>query len=186
MQIDTQEYLDLMEDTNGLVFWDIEAAGLKADYGSIICCSFKPYGRKPYTYHVKTYGDDELLVDSIKEELEYYKCWVTYYGKGFDVPMVNTRLLKWGGINLQPKHHIDLYFTLKSKLNLSSKSMASLAGFLNTKQQKMRVNQDVWSEMPFNMNKHMPTMIKRCESDCSVLEHVYNKTRHLIKEIKKG
>lgn len=186
MQIDTSDYLELVEKNKDLVFWDIEAAGLRGDYGSIICCSFKPYGQKPFTLKVKQYGNDNGLVREIKSVLEGYKCWATYYGKGFDVPMLNTRLLKWGVSSVQPRHHIDLYFTLKPKLNLSRKSMAAIAGFLRTEDQKMSVGSHVWSEMPFNMKKHMPTMVARCESDCAVLESVYNKTKHLIKEIKRG
>jgi uncharacterized protein YprB with RNaseH-like and TPR domain len=43
MQLNTQTYLDLVENAKKLVFFDIESTGLRGDYGSIICASFKPY-----------------------------------------------------------------------------------------------------------------------------------------------
>lgn len=187
MQIDTQTYLDLLESSNPsrLVFWDIEATGLRGDYNSILCASFKPYNKKPFSVKVSKVGIDHELVLTIKEILEEYDCWVSYYGKGFDFPMVTTRLMKWGEEPIQSRHHIDLYFTLKYHMLMARKSMGQMAGFLGTKEQKMGVSPSVWSEMSFNMKEHMPKMISRCESDVAVLEDVYKKTRCLIKDIKK-
>lgn len=186
MQVDTQEYLELLEDQNKLLFFDIESNGLKADYGSILCASFKPFGLEPVTFNVKQVGNDQKLVREIREILEEYPCWVSYYGKGFDVPMINSRSLKWGQPTLQSRHHIDLYFSLKAKFLLNSKSMASVASFLGTQNQKMSVPAHIWSEMGFKLDEHMPMMIERCESDIKVLEDVYKKTRFLLKDIKKG
>lgn len=184
MQIDVQEYLDLAEQTKQLVFFDIEATGLRGDYGSVLCASFKPYGSKPYSLRVKQVGNDKGLVREIKEELEKYHSWCTFYGKGFDIPMIQTRLLKWGHKPIQSHHHIDLFFTLKHHTVMSRKSMAQFAGLLQTGEQKMGVSPNVWSEIGYNPN-HFKQMIERCESDVSVLEDVYKKTRHIIKDLKK-
>jgi hypothetical protein len=64
--------------------------------------------------------------------------------------------------------------------------MAQMASFTGTPEQKLGVSPNVWNEMGFKMEEHMPLMIKRCESDTSVLEDLYKKTKHLIKDIKKG
>lgn len=185
MQINAQDYLDMAEQSGKLVFFDIEATGLKGDYNSVLVVSFKPYGQKPYSFSVKQVGNDQKVVREAKAELEKYHCWASYYGKGFDIPMLNTRLLKWGSLPIESKHHIDMYFGLKTHILLGRKSMAAVAGFLGTPEQKMGVGSQAWSEMAFKMDEHMPTMIKRCESDCAVLEDVYRKTRHLLKDIKK-
>lgn len=185
MKIDPQKYLDLVEAAGDLVFWDIESTGFKGDYNSVLCVSMKPYGKDPYSFNIKAVGNDQKVVREVRDELEKYHCWCTFYGKGFDVPMLNTRLLKWGGEPVQSRHHIDMYFMLKSNTNLSSRSMAAAAGFLRTPEQKMSVPAYVWSEVGFNM-KHMDTLVERCESDCVVLEDVYKKSRHLIKDIRNG
>lgn len=187
MNVQPQDYLKLVEDTRKLATWDIEATQLNADLGSVLCASVKPYGRKPYTFRVKAVGNDVKVVRDLKAALEEYQCWLTYYGKGFDVPFVNTRLLKWGYDPIEPRHHIDLFFTLKANTKMSSKGLGRFASLLGADdQQKMGVSQNVWSEMGFKIATHMPTMVKRCESDCEVLEALYDKTKHIIKDIKRG
>jgi len=185
MQIDAQDYLDMAEESGKLVFFDIEATGLKGNYNSVLVVSLKPYGEEPYSFHIEAVGNDQKVLREAKTELESYHCWVSYYGKGFDIPMLQTRLLKWGQRPIESRHHIDMYYVGKSHTLLSPRSMAAVASFLGTPEQKMSVGPDAWSEMGFNMKKHMPTMIKRCESDTAVLEDVYKKQRHIIKDIKK-
>jgi uncharacterized protein YprB with RNaseH-like and TPR domain len=186
MQIDPKDYLQFVEGTSQLAFWDIEATQLNADLGSTLCASVKPYGKKPYTFKVKAVGNDVKVVRDLAEALEEYHCWCTYYGSGFDIPFVNTRLLKWGYEPITPRHHIDLYFKLKSKTKMSSKSLGRFASLLGTDEQKMGVSQNVWSEMGYRLDTHMPVMVERCESDCIALEDIYNKTKHLIMDIKRG
>jgi uncharacterized protein YprB with RNaseH-like and TPR domain len=184
LKVDTQQYLDLVEThPYGIVFWDLEANGLKGDYNSVLCGSLKPFGKKPYTFSIKQVGNDQRVVRELGHELEKYFVWCTYYGKGFDVPMLNTRRLKWGLTPVAKRFHIDMYYSLKSKTLMARRSMAAVAGFLGTPEQKMSVSQNVWSEIAFKTDEHMPTMIERCESDCAVLEDVYRKTRHLLGEI---
>jgi uncharacterized protein YprB with RNaseH-like and TPR domain len=185
IKVEIQHYLDLIErDPNGIVFWDLETTGLKGDYNSIICASLKPYGKKPFSFTVKQVGNDQKLVRELGDALEEYHVWATYYGKGFDVLMANTRRLKWGLNPIQSRHHLDFYYILKAHTLTGRRSMAAMASFLGTKEQKMSVGQEVWSEIAFKLDEHLPTMIKRCESDCAVLEDVYRKSRHLIKDMK--
>lgn len=150
-----------------------------------MCVSIKPFGKKPYTFSIKALGNDQKVIREVKDELEQYHCWCTFYGKGFDVPMLNTRLLKWGHEPVSSRHHIDMYFMLKSNTNLASRSMAAAAGFLQTPEQKMPVPAIVWSEVGFKP-ENMKILVTRCESDTAVLEDVYKKTRHLIKDIRNG
>jgi hypothetical protein len=80
MNVDTQEYLDMVEETGRLATWDIEATQLNADLGSMLCASVKPYGKKPYTFKVKAVGNDVKILRDLKDCLEEYHCWLTYYG----------------------------------------------------------------------------------------------------------
>lgn len=187
MNVEPKDYLRLVEATRQLATWDIEATQLNADLGSALCASVKPYGKKPFTFKVKAVGNDVRVVRDLKDCLEEYHCWLTYYGKGFDLPFVNTRLLKWGYPPIDGRHHIDLFFTLKHNTKMSSKGLGRFASMLvPNDNQKMGVSQNVWSEMGFKLATHMPTMVKRCESDCEVLEALYDRTKHIIKEIKRG
>lgn len=185
MQIEAQHYLSLAEATGDLVFVDIESTGFKADYDSVLCVSFKQYGKKPFSLAVKQVGNDQKVVREAAEILGSYGCWATYYGKGFDIPFLNTRLLKWRQPQIQQRHHLDMYFTLKPKMALSRKGLGAVARFLNVKTPKLDVGQEVWSEISYKM-EHMPTMIERCEGDCITLEEIYKETKYMIKDIKKG
>lgn len=185
MQIDTQHYLDLAERTSDLVFYDIETTGFKADYGSVLVVSLKPFGKKPFSFYVKQVGNDQKVVREAKEALEQFGCVSTFYGKGFDQVFLNTRLLKHGLEPLAQQLHLDMYFSLKHKMAMSRKSLLQYAGFLDLEDKKFGVSPNVWSEIAYKP-ENMKIMIQRCEQDTITLEQLYVKTRHLIREIKRG
>lgn len=184
MKIDPQTFLDLVENNSSLAFVDIEATGVKGDYNSVLVVSVKPYNLDPISFAIKQPGNDQKVVREAKEFLEGFNCWVTYYGKGFDIPMLNTRLLKWKLLPIQPRHHIDLYYTLKSHILTGRRSQAHLLEWLETPQQKMTVSGEVWNRILYNTPEEMKKMVARCESDAVGLEALYKETRHLIRDIK--
>lgn len=186
MQVNEQVFLDLVEAKHSICFFDIEATGLRGDYNSILCTSIKPYGKTPITFTVKQPGNDQKLVREVKEALETFDCWVGYYSKGYDRLMLDTRLLKWEMTPIAKRPHIDMYYTLKYNILTSRRSQGHLLGWLETPQEKMSVSADVWNGIVRDIDKHMPTMVKRCESDTKGLEALYKKTRHLIRDIKNG
>src|SRR5262245_5646436 len=158
MNLGEQDFLRLAEETGTLVFLDIEATGLRGDYNSVLVVSMKPYGRKPYSFSVKQPGHDQRVVREAKEALEKYDCWVTYYGKGFDLPMLNTRLLKWEQEPILKKPHIDMYYTLKSNVLTARRSQGHLLSWLGTPEEKMTVSADVWNRIISDVDREMPTM----------------------------
>lgn len=185
MQVDAQRYLDLLEKNRSLLFVDIEASGLKGDYNSVLVVSTKPYGARAESLRVKNVGSDKQVLVEAKKLLEGADCWVTYYGKGFDIPMLNTRLLRHGLLPIEKRHHVDMYYVLKYGILTGRKSQGHLLSWLKLPQQKMSVSASDWSDMPSNTEELMPTMIRRCESDVRGLEALYKRTRHLIKDITK-
>lgn len=185
IQVDTQEYLDLVEKTNSILFWDIESSGgFNADYGSAVVISGKPFGKKAQSFVVSQVGHDQKIVREFREYADSFPVWCTYFGKGFDVKFVNSRLLKWKLPSLPKKLHIDMYFQLAPKLALSRKSMAHISSFLKTKHRKMAVDPDVWANAPFDPAS-LPILQQRCEADCVELEDLYSRTRQLIADIKR-
>lgn len=185
MQVKTQEFLRLCEDSGKLVFFDIEATGLRGDYNSILVISIKPYHQDPISFSVMQPGNDRRVVRQAADYLSSDKAliWCGYYSKGFDFPMITTRLLKWGLPPLEKKLHLDMYYMLKSKILTARRSQGHLLSWLGTENTKMGVGADVWNNVLEDPKKHMPTMIKRCESDCAGLEDLYDKTSHLILEV---
>jgi DNA polymerase elongation subunit (family B) len=186
MQVDAQDFLRLVEDTGQLAFFDIEATGLRGDYNSVLCVSVKPYGGKAETFSVKQAGNDQKVVREAKECLEQYDAICGYYSKGFDIPMLNTRLLRWSQDPIKKLFHIDMYYSLKYNLLTARRSQGHLLSWLGTPDQKMSVSAEKWNEVLADTTTNMPEMIKRCESDVAGLEGLYSRTKHLIREIKKG
>ena len=186
MQIEPQDFLRLAEASNSICFFDIEATGLRGDYNSILVASVKPYKGKAETVTIQQAGNDKAVVRKTKEILESYDCWVTYYGKGFDIPMINTRLLKWGYPPVVKKLHLDMYYTLKSNLLTARRSQGHLLSWLEVPEQKMTVGADMWNAIVTDPSgPAMKTMVKRCESDVEGLQGLYERTNHVIRDIKR-
>lgn len=185
MNVEPQDYLRLVEKAKTLAFFDIEATGLRGDYNSILCVSIKPFASKAYTFAIKQAGNDQRVVREAKEALEQYDLICGYYSKGFDIPMINTRLLRWGCDPVRKIPHLDMYFTLKANILTARRSQGHLLSWLGTPEQKMTVGAEEWNQILGDTEGSMPTMIRRCESDVAGLEGLYNRTKHLIREIKR-
>ena len=188
MQLDTQSFLRLAEQTGQLAFVDIESTGLKGDYNSVLVVSIKPFGKKPYAFVCDEPGDDKELLDNVGIAMSDYLCWVTYYGKGFDIPMLNTRRLNYDMEPLPARHHIDMYFTLRSKLLTGRRSQGHLLEWLDTPEKKMSVGANEWNKVLNSKTRPeaMQRMVKRCNSDTAGLECLYRRTSHLISDVRKG
>ena len=185
IQLDAQTFLRLAEKAGELGFLDIEATGLRGDYNSVLVVSVKRWGKRPVTYAVDRPGDDTSVVLAAKADLDSLACWVTYYGKGYDVPMLNTRLLAAGSPPLAQRHHVDMYYVLKFNLLTARRSQGHLLLWAGTPEQKMGVSAEVWNKVLADPKAWMPTMIRRCNSDTAGLQGLYTKTKHLIREIQR-
>lgn len=185
MQIEPSVFLPLVEKAKKIAIMDTESFGFNGDYGTIICATIKPYGGKPTTFKIKQLGNDKAVIREARDYLEEFDAWVTFFGKGHDIPLLNTRLLRHGLDPISPRPHIDLYFTLKPKLRTASKTQAHLLRFLGTSEQKMSVSPQEWGEMGMSFTKNLRTIVSRCESDVEGLEALYNRTKHLIRDIKR-
>jgi uncharacterized protein YprB with RNaseH-like and TPR domain len=189
MKIDTQDFLRLTEQAHSLLIFDTEATSLAGDYGSILVVTGKRYGQKPVTIKVETPGKDRIVVREAKEMLEAADCWISYYGKGYDVPMLNARLMRWGYKPIVKKPHLDLYFALKPKVKISRRSQGHYLSWLQVEgkdgeaQRKLGVSADTWAQIVANPRKHLPEMIRRCESDVRGLEALYDRTKDYIGDI---
>src|SRR5574342_226156 len=181
MQIDAQTFLPIAEKAGALAFVDIEASNLKADFGTVVVVSVKPFGLPATTFSAKP-GKDKALLKQVAIEMAKYPVWVTFYGKMFDMPFLNSRLLVNGLDPLPKHHHVDMYWVIKSQTALSRRNQAHLLEWLEADSKKMSVSPNVWATMASEPDISLPIIIERCESDVEGLEAMYNKTKHLIRE----
>jgi uncharacterized protein YprB with RNaseH-like and TPR domain len=185
VQLDAQDFIRLVESNRSLAIWDTESVGFNADYGTLLCGSIKTVHGGIETYQVVQLGNDKRVAREFKERLESFDAWVTYFGKGHDVPFLNTRLLRHGLDPVERRPHIDLFYSLKYALKLSSKSQAQLLSFLGTPEQKLHLGPDSWAELGVDFNKRMKAIVERCESDVMGLEAGFHRTKHVIRDIKR-
>lgn|SRR5574341_123718 len=183
MQIDAQVFLPIAEKANALAFVDIETSNLNADFGTVVVVSIKPYGQSPVTFTAKP-GRDKALLKAVSAELAKYPVWITFYGKLFDMPVLQSRLVRHGLLALPRHHHIDIYFVVKSQTHVSRRNQGHLLEWLEVPEKKMYVSPNVWAEsLPANTPEALEVLKKRCESDVRGLESLYKRTKHLIREI---
>lgn len=185
MQIDKYgipRLLEIFERANEVCFWDLETSGLQGDYQAIVLATVKPYKKKPKTCIALGPGKDRNVVKWLRLRLAEHWLWVTQNGKLFDVPYTDARLLYHKLDKLPLHYHLDVYQAIKNRIRISSKSQGQVARFLNLKERKLELPTAAWSEA-FIKPKAMRQLVERCESDCAGLEAIYDRTKHLVREI---
>ncbi|MCI0349107.1 MAG: ribonuclease H-like domain-containing protein [Acidobacteriales bacterium] len=183
MQLNAQDFLSLAERANSLCTFDLESTGTKGDYNSILCVTVKPWHAKPVSFVVDRPGNDRAILADVRDELHKYDCWVGYYSKGFDTPMLQSRLLVNRLKPLIKRPQVDMYYVMKYHTITGRRSQAHLLEWLNLKQKKMTLSPDLWVQVLKNPARNLPTLRKRCESDCAGLENLYDSCKHLIAEV---
>ncbi len=177
-----------------IAFTDGEMSNLSADYGQLLCaalCEYKattPYYSNIQLFTLKDYRgkrwDDRSLALEWRNALEEYDIVVTWNGIKFDIPFLNTRLRRWGLREVRIARTKDLLYTARYKLKLSSNSLDSVSRFLGVQARKTRLDPERWT---MAMEGHEPSyryILDHCKRDVKVLAQVWEKTKHLVTEIK--
>ena len=177
---------------NRLLCWDIESSDLTADFGKIFCICYKWLGEpKVHTISVFDYNklqkgggwkggilSDMEVVRDFAKVMNTAELQVTWYGKRFDYPMLQTRLLKYGLKPCANVAHIDGYDIARHRIRLKSNRLQRLCDFLGL-EDKTALKPQVWVDA---ITGHIPSLkyiIRHCKQDVKVLEDVYKKIRHL-------
>jgi uncharacterized protein YprB with RNaseH-like and TPR domain len=147
----------------------------------VLVVSVKQYGNSSITtFAVDRPGEDRKVVKAAIEELGKYDCWISYYGKGFDVPMLQARALLHRLPPLVKQCHVDMFFQLVSKVKTARKSQAHFLRWLGTPEQKMDMSPQEWNDVLANPKVAIKKMRSRCESDVVGLEGLFDRAGHLI------
>jgi uncharacterized protein YprB with RNaseH-like and TPR domain len=172
--------------------FDLETSNLNANFGVVLCGVVKEYGpRKKSTIHrmdaLSNYktdrSDDSAVVAALYQELVNYDIWVSYNGRRFDIPFLNTRLMAHGLETLEKRKHIDLLYQARYKLKLHSARLASVQEFLGLRTSKTVVDGRNWTRAMAGYKDGWDYIVDHCVRDVKVLEEVYEKMKHFVTTI---
>ena len=167
--------------------FDLETTDLKADGGQILCGSIKPFGSPIETYRSDIYskkgGDDHNVLSEIRNRLREFDYVVTWYGTGFDMPFLKTRLLLNNLDSLGEIYHYDLYYTSRYHYLFNSNRMQSVEEALfQGKTHKTRLSRVLWAKaQSFNYKERIEALdyiADHCEMDVISLEEIFMKIGH--------
>lgn len=165
-----------------LAIFDLETStfGFKANSGFILCCGIKELG-KPVRMLVRDNMrpnplNDRKLVKQIYDELSQMDMLVTHNGKWFDIPFLNSRLLKWGLPPLPPIPHFDTCDLAYKRLKIKN-SLEAIGEYLDCKTAKHKVSFDKWVQAYAGDAKALAQIVKHCVNDVKLTEQVYIKLR---------
>lgn len=173
-----------------ILFYDIETTHLKADFGTMIAFGYKwsdedeahVLSITDYRGYTKDLTDDSKLVAAAAKLMQEADMWVTYYGKGFDNKFINAKMLEHSLPILPNTPHVDLFFTVKSNLALSRKSLANVAEYLEFQHHKTPVAGRIWRKAMVGNKEAIKYVVDHCESDVYLLEEAYLKLRPLVRQ----
>lgn len=175
-----------------IAIFDLETSGLNADYGIILCGVIMPFRGKPESFRLDQYAsygrdraNDKKVVQEISDRLEDFDIWVTYNGKRFDVPFLNTRRVAHGLPKLSATKHIDIYWQARYKLKLHSCRLESVQEFLGLEVKKTRIDAKHWARALAGYKKDMDYIVDHCVKDVKVLEDVYNAMKQFVDVVHK-
>ena len=173
-----------------ITVWDIEASSLNASFGMLltVCCGdvgekkIDSYNLLDYKRRGETIFDAErkLLIDVSARLLEA-DVWLGWYSKKYDLPFVQSRLIKHH-LPILPHNfpHIDGWMTAKYRLKLPSNRLATVQDFLGVEHSKTKIDPDSWLLAMSGDKEAMEVILHHNKLDIEVLREVYDRIKPLI------
>ena len=165
-----------------ILIFDIESTNLTANFGFMLCFGYKWRGQKKV--HVPTIRDfpgknvvdDSGLVAHVREIINSADLLISYNGRRFDIPFIDTRCLAHRLEPLAPIPHVDVYMDIaRSRLRLHSKRLAAVQEFLETDDNKTPISYKDWVLAASGDKKALKEVRRHCYYDITTLEEVYDR-----------
>lgn len=173
-------------------YFDIETDNLNADFGTVLSWCVKLKDDK-VTSSVVTKKElfngtsDKRLVKEFVEEIRKYKIILGYYSTNFDLPFMRAKALHYGldFPEYGELYHWDLYYTVKSKLKISRKSLDNACDYLNIKG-KTPIDKGVWRRAKYGNPLDLAKVLEHNIGDVNILEELHNKLGFTRKWIRRS
>lgn len=179
-----EDYKDQLSTIERVGFLDIEATGLQADFGYMLCYSLKeldgPLVHCSVTSKaIRNYQFDRNVMRQFLKDIQGFDRLVGYYSKDyrFDVPFLRTRALKWNLDFPTWKEYMftDMYDFAKSKLRLHRNRLETVCDLLAIPSKGHRLNPEVWQRAQAGSQRALEWVQTHCDEDVQSLEQVYKR-----------
>lgn len=172
------------------LIFDIESTNLNANFGVILCISYKWAGtKKVHTISITDFPEfkNDPTNDKrvVAEFLKVYKeadAVVAHYGEKFDRPMIQTKLLMHSRSIMPNTRLIDTWRIAKTKLKLNSNRLDTLISALDIPHKKTPLSGPTWVRAMAGDRKAIKYVVEHCEADVRALDAVYEKLAPLMTE----
>lgn len=169
-----------------ILIFDIESTNLAANFGFILCISYKwLHEKQVHTIAITDFPSFQKDHTSDKNVLkEFYKIYigadmvVAHYGSRFDIKFINTRCLYHNLPPFPPVAFIDTWYIAKRFCAFNSNRLKSITEFFNLPE-KTPIRGDKWIRATSGDQKAIKYVIKHCVADVLALEATYLKLRVL-------
>lgn len=169
-----------------ILIWDLECTNLSANFGYILCASFKVFDSDKisiisitdFPEFQRNPTNDYFVVKELAKVLREADMWVTHYGSRFDVPYLQARLLYHKLPILPNIQHVDTWRIARYKMKLNSNRLASITGFFGF-EEKTPLTGPIWVRAAAGHKPSIKYVEQHCKQDVLVLEQVYKKIRPL-------
>ena len=163
-------------------YFDIEVDNLNADWGNMLTWCIKEKGTDKFYTSVITKEElfdetyDYRVVKELIDALSNFKIIMGYYSTNFDMPFSRAKALHYGLSfpSYGELYHWDLYYTVKSKLKISRKSLDNACDFLGIKG-KTPISKDIWRRARFGDEKSLEKVLEHNVADCIITEELHDK-----------
>lgn len=125
--------------------------------------------------------DDSPLAVSLAALFDEADIVVTYNGNSFDIPWLNTVMLKNGLEPPSPVKSIDLYQIVKRRFRFSSNKLAFVSERLGIGFKTKHNGFELWTECMAGSRVAWKKMLQYCKQDVRLTEKLYFKLRPWIK-----
>jgi uncharacterized protein YprB with RNaseH-like and TPR domain len=176
---------------------DIETSNLNADFGFILCVVCKPYHGKTKVFRIDDYKEwidakynDKPMIDELVKYLADYDGVITYFGKWFDIPFLNSELSAYGLPELRDMFHVDMHDLVKKSMKLHNNRLQTVIEYFNTFaegkkriEQKTHINALYYRKAITGDKSGIDELVKHCVKDVLALEQVYDILKSKIRRI---
>jgi DNA polymerase elongation subunit (family B) len=128
--------------------------------------------------------DDTRIVESLASLVREADVVIAHNSDGFDVPVLNSRVMIQGLEPLGPVESVDTLKLARRSFRFSHNKLDALARYLGIGE-KIRTDFELWERVYQGDELAMQQMLRYCRHDVVLLEQVFEKLRPYAKGLKR-